>query len=164
MVNRFENDGLQHLQAFLASSGLKVELTAQDQAQSLLIHFEDETSLSLRLSLHPDAESGRYYVQFLMPIGLEIPDQHFLHAAQLIADFNQVSPFGNFSISEESRPYFDFLFQVPAHGECHLSLLEAIQISYLFAGRLLESLRHKLMEWVMPNIGGMGGNLRPQVA
>lgn len=145
-------NGLHELHSFLESAGLKVTETAQ----ALVIHFDDQTSLTLQLSLLYSPEDDQRYVQFLMPIGVDIPDQHFLHAAQAIAEFNRVSPLGVFSISEESRPFFDYQFQVPAHGECMLNLLEAIHISHLFANRLMEFLQRKLREWVMP--------LRPQVA
>ncbi|HEY9842276.1 MAG: hypothetical protein ACAI44_37970 [Candidatus Sericytochromatia bacterium] len=147
------NNGLHDLRSFLESAALKVT----EQQQALVIHFDDHTSLTLQLSLHYHPDDGQRYVQFLIPIGVDIPDQHFLHAAQVIADFNQVSPLGIFSISAESRPYFDYSFQVPAHGECMLNLLEAIQLSHLFAGRLMEFLQRKLREWLMPGF-------RPQVA
>ena len=140
------NDGLDEFRSFLESADLHVT----EQQQALIIHFGDQTSLEL--SLLNDPEYNQLYVQFLIPIGVEIPDQHFLRAAQAIADFNRMSPLGIFSISEESRPYFDYQYQVPAHGECMLNLLEAIQLSHLFAGRLLEYLQRKLREWVMPGL------------
>ncbi len=146
------DNGLQELRSFLESADLKV----QQQQQDLMIEFQDGTTMRLSLLEDPENNNQRY-VQFLMPIGVEIPDQHYLHAAQVIAEFNHMSPLGIFSISEASQPYFDYHFQVPAHGHCHLSLLEAIQLSYLFAGRLLEFLQTKLSEWVRPS-------LRPQVA
>jgi hypothetical protein len=147
------NNGLHELCSFLESADLKV----QQHHQDLVIEYPDNTSMTLRLSLVHDPDNlGQRYVHFLMPIGVDIPDQHFFHAAQVIADFNRTSPLGVFSISEESRPYFDYQFKVPAHGECHLNLLEAIKLSYLFAGRLLEFLQSKLHEWVLP--------LRPQTA
>lgn len=149
------DNSLHELRSFLESADLKVQQLQQD----LVIQFEDNTSLTLRLSLLHDPENaGQRYVQFLMPIGVEIPDQYYLRAAQVIAEFNNMSPLGIFSISEESRPYFDYHFQVPAHGNCHFSLLEAIQMSYLFAGRLLEFLQLQLSEWVRPSL------IRPQVA
>lgn len=152
-VNHNVNEGLLELRAFFESADFRVTV----QQQTLLLHFDDNQSLGLELSLHQHPEAGQRYVQFLMPISLEIPDQHFLHAAQVIADFNRTSPLGLFSISADARPYFDYQFMVPSHGACMLSLLEAVQMSYLFAGHLMEFLQRKLSEWVMPG-------LRPQVA
>lgn len=152
-VNHNVNDGLLELRSFLESADLKVT----EQQQSLSIHFDTSLASELQLSLHQYPEAENRYVQFLIPIGLEIPDQHFLNAAQTIADFNRTTPLGLFTISEDARPYFDYQFQIPSHGACMLSLLEAIQLSYLFTGHLIELLQRKLGEWVRPG-------LRPQLA
>lgn len=143
---------LQEFRSFLESADLKVS-EHRELSQALVVHFEETNPLKLELSLHHDPENhDQPYVKFWMPLSLQIPDQHFLHAAQAISDFNRVSPLGIFSISAESQPYFDYQFHVPSHGAFLLNLLEAIQMSFLFAGRLIEFLQHKLHEWVRPSL------------
>lgn len=141
------NPSLQEIRTFLESAHLDVKLNDTNQDQELLVHYDSEITLSLRL--HPNPEhTDQCFVQFLIPLGVDIPDPYFIPAAQVIADFNHMAPMGIFSISEASQPYFDYHFQVPSHGECQLNLLAAIRMSSLFARRLCEYLQLKIQEWL----------------
>lgn len=153
------NPSLQELRAFLESAHLDVKLSDNVHEQELLIHYDSQVTLSLRLHPNPE-QADQFFVQFLIPLGVEIPDPYFIQASQVIAEFNHTAPMGVFSISETSHPYFDYHFQVPVHGECQLNLLAAIRMSSLFAGRLCDYLQAKIQEWLKMSSGG----LQPQIA
>lgn len=150
---------LQEIQTYLKSTHYEVQ--ARDQ--ELLIWTQNPgQSLLLRIRfLNLPDEPEKQIAHFIIPFGLEIPDQYWLKAAQVIADFNQSSPQGSFSISEKSHPFYDYCTQIPDHGELALNLLEAIHMSFLFAGRFLDTLQEKLRDWILP---GSRSGLQAEVA
>lgn len=140
---------LQEIQSYLET--VEYDVQARDQELLICLQHPDQPgqTLSMRLSFL-SSEDNFYFARFEIPLGLEIPDQYWLKAAQVIADFNRTSPLGEFSISECSQPYYDYLVQVPAHGDFALNLLAAIQMSFLCAGRFMEAMQQKLRDWLLP--------------
>jgi len=140
---------IQQVQPLLESA----DYTVEHSDTELRIYLTDAETLVLRLRCYDDKENpGLSYIHFDMPLGLEIPDQHWLKAAQEIMAFNRNFPLGQFSLSEASEPYLDYHLQVPGHGEFLLNLLEAVQLSFLFARQLMDSLQHKLTDWLNPRL------------
>ncbi len=112
------------------------------QEQSLLIQ-NNLSDFALELAfVHPES-TQHSIAELSILLAAKIPDQDWLQAARLIADFNQVAPYGSFSLSGSSQPFFDHRLQLPRHGQFVLGLLEAIQLSFLSALRFLQSLPHQ---------------------
>ena len=139
---------LQEIQTYLQSTNYEVQ--AKDQ--ELFIRAKDsEQSLLLQISFVSLPEAPEKQIaHFVIPFGLEIPDQYWLKAAQVISEFNRTSPQGAFSISEQSHPFYDYALQIPTHGESALNIFEAIQMSFLFAGHFMQIMQEKLRDWILP--------------
>lgn len=133
-----------------------------DSSEAGWIVQQDTTCpLQLKLKLHTeDHNPDLQLVHVVVPLSIEIPDQYWLSAAQVIAEINRESPLGEFSICEESRPYFDYRFWINTQGEFSLKLLEAIQMSFVLADRFFATLQETLTGWLQ----GYGRGAVPQSA
>lgn len=128
-------DWITQMTGVLTHAGYQVD----QHDQSLQIQ-SDTSGFALQLAfVHPDSLQHSI-AELSILLAAKIPDQDWLQAALLIADFNRVSPYGRFSLSGSSQPFFDHRLQLPRHGEFVLGLLEAIQLSFLSALRFLQSL------------------------
>lgn len=139
---------LDRLLPLLESANFTVQHPSDDE---LLIFFEGHAApLALRLNcLTPEVGPQLCDARVQIPLSLEIPEAQLLYAVQVMADFNRHAPLGQCNMSPEAQPYFDHQVQMPAHGEFYFNLLEMIQLSFLFAGRLMDFLQGKIREWVV---------------
>ena len=130
-----DQDWITQIAGALTNAGYQVD----QHDQSLLIQ-RDLNEFSLQLAFVHPPSMQHSIAELSILLAAEVPDQDWLEAARLIADFNQASPYGSFSLSGSSQPFFDHRLQLPRHGQFVLGLLEAIQLSFLSALRFFQSL------------------------